>query len=86
MSVVRRSIQGFKETTMMGLGMGELLLILAIALLVLGPSKLPQLATGLGKAIRSFKRATDGLGEQVMGEELAKPVAELKRAIKDDAA
>lgn len=71
---------------MLGLGMGELVLILAIALLVLGPSKLPQLATGLGKAIRSFKRATDGLGEQVMGEELAKPVAELKRAIKDEAA
>ena len=45
---------------MLGLGMGELLLILAIALLVFGPSKLPQLATGLGKAVRSFKKATSG--------------------------
>ena len=50
---------------MMGLGMGELLLILAIALLVFGPSKLPQLATGLGKAIRSFKKATNGVGDEL---------------------
>jgi sec-independent protein translocase protein TatA len=50
---------------MMGLGMGELLLILAIALLVFGPSKLPQLATGLGKAIRSFKQATRGAGDEL---------------------
>ena len=48
---------------MLGLGMGELLLILAIALLVFGPSKLPQLATGLGKAVRSFKKATSGEDE-----------------------
>lgn len=49
---------------MLGLGMGELLLILAIALLVFGPSKLPQLASGLGKAVRSFKKATSGVDEE----------------------
>ncbi len=43
---------------MLGLGMGELLLILAIALLVFGPTKLPQLASGLGKAVRNFKRSS----------------------------
>jgi len=43
--------------------MGELLLILAIALLVFGPTKLPQLASGLGKAVRSFKKATSGADE-----------------------
>ena len=48
---------------MLGLGMGELLLILAIALLVFGPTKLPQLASGLGKAVRSFKKATSGADE-----------------------
>jgi sec-independent protein translocase protein TatA len=41
--------------------MGELVLILVIALLVLGPTKLPALASGLGKAIRSFKKATSGV-------------------------
>jgi sec-independent protein translocase protein TatA len=36
--------------------MQELLIILAIALVVFGPSKLPQIGAGLGKAIRDFKK------------------------------
>ena len=43
---------------MFGFGMGELLIILAVILLIMGPKKLPQLASGLGKAIRSFKKST----------------------------
>jgi TatA/E family protein of Tat protein translocase len=39
--------------------MGEIVLILAIALLVFGPTKLPQLGEALGKAIRSFRKASD---------------------------
>jgi TatA/E family protein of Tat protein translocase len=46
---------------MFGLGMQELLLILAVALLVLGPKKLPEIARALGKATREFRRATDDL-------------------------
>jgi len=42
---------------MFGLGIGELLLILAVLLLLFGASKLPQLGAGLGQGIRSFKRA-----------------------------
>ncbi len=42
----------------MRLGMGEILLILAVVLLVFGPTKLPQLGEALGKGIRSFKKAT----------------------------
>ena len=41
---------------MFGLGMQELLIILAVALVVFGPSKLPQIGSGLGKAIRDFKK------------------------------
>jgi sec-independent protein translocase protein TatA len=39
------------------IGLPELLVILAIALLVFGPSKLPGLARGLGESIRNFKQA-----------------------------
>jgi sec-independent protein translocase protein TatA len=42
---------------MFGLGMQELVIILVIALVIFGPTKLPQIGSGLGKAIRDFKRA-----------------------------
>jgi len=41
---------------MCGLGMPELLVILVIALVIFGGSRLPQLGEGLGKAIRGFKK------------------------------
>jgi len=70
---------------MFGLGMGELLVILAIALLVLGPKKLPDVASSLGKAIRSFRKATQELGDQLEVDETVKqPLRELKAALRDE--
>jgi sec-independent protein translocase protein TatA len=47
------------------IGVPELLVIFAIALLVFGPSRLPDLARGLGQAIRGFKEAVrEGEGER----------------------
>jgi len=46
---------------MFGIGMPELLLILGLALIVLGPKKLPELAKTLGKGLAEFRRATDEL-------------------------
>ena len=42
------------------LGPGELLLILAIALVVLGPKKLPEVGRSLGKGMREFKDSISG--------------------------
>tara|TARA_R110002049_G_scaffold11421_1_gene53802 strand:- start:1110 stop:1379 length:270 start_codon:yes stop_codon:yes gene_type:complete len=50
---------------MFGLGTGELLLILFIALVFIGPKKLPELARGLGKGIREFQKAKDDFMDQV---------------------
>jgi sec-independent protein translocase protein TatA len=44
----------------MRLGMGEILIILVVALLVFGPTKLPQLGDALGRGIRNFKKAASG--------------------------
>jgi Tat protein translocase TatB subunit len=49
---------------MFGIGMPELLLILAVALIVLGPKKLPELARALGKGLAEFRRATDELKDE----------------------
>jgi sec-independent protein translocase protein TatA len=45
---------------MFGLGVPELMVILVIALVIFGPSKLPQIGSGLGKAIRDFKKGVTG--------------------------
>jgi sec-independent protein translocase protein TatA len=45
---------------MFGLGVQELVIILAIALVIFGPTKLPQIGSGLGKAIRDFKKGVSG--------------------------
>jgi len=48
---------------MFGIGMPEMIMILAIALIVIGPKKLPDLAKSLGRAMREFKRATSEFKE-----------------------
>ena len=59
----------------MRLGFGEILIILAIALLFFGPSKLPQLGQSLGDAIRGFKKGVSGVDEEKPGTRLPPPSA-----------
>ena len=57
------------------LGIGELLIVLAIIVLVFGASRIPKLAGGLGAGIRNFKR---GLNEPGEDENEEKPKGEIK--------
>ena len=50
---------------MFGIGWQELLIIAVVALLIVGPKKLPDLAKSLGKGFREFKKATDGVSEDL---------------------
>ncbi len=65
---------------MFGIGMPEMLLLLAIALVVIGPKKLPDLAKSLGRAMREFKKATNELKETM---QIDNDLADVKKAFND---
>ncbi len=50
---------------MFGIGTPEILIIVVVALLIFGPSKLPELGKTLGKGIREFKKASTDLKDQI---------------------
>jgi sec-independent protein translocase protein TatB len=73
---------------MFGIGPTELVIILVIALLVLGPKRLPDLAAGLGKGLAEFRRATSDINAELndarrsleeQAREASKPVAADRR-------
>ena len=50
---------------MFGIGMQELIIIAIIALIIVGPKKLPDLAKTLGKGFNEFKKATEGVTDDL---------------------
>jgi sec-independent protein translocase protein TatB len=51
-----------------GIGFGEILLIVIVALIVMGPQKMPGVARTIGKTIAAFKKASSDLTSQVTSE------------------
>ena len=49
---------------MFGLGSGELIVVLALALVFIGPEKLPEIATKLGKFVAQVRRAIDDIKDE----------------------
>jgi TatA/E family protein of Tat protein translocase len=67
---------------MFNIGVPELLIIVAIALIVFGPNKLPELAKAFGRAMREFKKATEEVKESFEAE--TKDLEELKGTLSDE--
>lgn len=63
-----------------GLGITETLLIFAVLLLFFGAKRLPELASGLGRGIRDFKRSLNGLDDQSLQASQAPPPAQVQPA------
>ncbi len=67
---------------MFNIGLPELLIIGAIALIVFGPNKLPELARAFGKAMREFKKATDEVKESFEAE--TRDLEEIKTTLTEE--
>jgi len=63
------------------IGLGEFVLIAVVALLVLGPDRLPVTLRAVGRAIREFRRATNELRAQI---DLAGSVRDVRRSLELD--
>lgn len=70
---------------MFGIGMPELLVIAVIALLVVGPKKLPDLAKALGKGLSEFRKvteeATDTIKETLKADDIKKDMNDIKDSL-----
>lgn len=64
-----------------GIGGFELIIIIVIALLVMGPEKIPEIARTISRTMRAVKKATDDVSQQVSKE---LQVEELAAAVKED--
>lgn len=53
---------------MFGLGLTEIIALLAVALIFIGPKKLPELAKTLGRGLKEFQNAAKGLTQDIRGE------------------
>jgi Tat protein translocase TatB subunit len=69
---------------MFGIGLPELIVIMVVALLVVGPSKLPELARSLGRTFQEFRRMADDVKETLEKEPADIETSSEQQAVKKE--
>ena len=72
------------KNKMFGIGTTELIIIMFIILLIFGAKKLPELAQGLGKGIREFKKASNDIQEELSMDKLDEQIKSTENEKKDE--
>ncbi|AFL96578.1 twin-arginine translocase TatA/TatE family subunit [Ornithobacterium rhinotracheale] len=66
------------------IGFQEIVFIIFVAVLIFGPSKIPEIARGLGEGVRAMREATDEIKREVMSSaEKMDPSGEIKDSVKE---
>ncbi|MDQ0199699.1 twin-arginine translocase TatA/TatE family subunit [Neobacillus ginsengisoli] len=60
------------------IGFPGLILILIVALVIFGPNKLPEIGRAFGKSLREFKKATEGIADDIK-QEIKEDISEAKQ-------
>lgn len=68
----------------MGIGGSEIMLVMVAVLLLFGSKKIPEIAQGLGKGMREFKRATDEIKREINNAEIVKDINKISDDIKTE--
>lgn len=86
MSGLKKTYSGtrrIKKEQMFGIGSSELLVIILVALLVLGPKRLPEVLKILGRMMAEFKRTAEEVKKEIGGEEDLKEIQNSLREISE---
>jgi TatA/E family protein of Tat protein translocase len=82
------SLKTEKKTMFGNIGLPELMIILAVALLVFGPKKLPEVGRSIGKALREFRKTTDEIKgkfeEQIRVDDIKDIHNDIKKSMSED--
>ena len=68
----------------MGISGSEIFLVLFVVLLLFGSKKIPEVAKGLGKGMREFRRATDEIKREINNAEVVKDVNKMGNDLKNE--
>ncbi|PKP12468.1 MAG: twin-arginine translocase subunit TatB [Bacteroidetes bacterium HGW-Bacteroidetes-3] len=66
---------------MFDIGLSEIVIILIVALIVIGPKKLPEVARALGRGLAEFRRALDDVKEELKVDEIRSQAEEMKDSL-----